>query len=232
MPGKHARQQSSFEDLPYTCESAMGLLSKIFRRSKSSSDAVLSRRLEQSIGGAGYWATRMPREAVRLTQQVQLRNVVATAIIFSTGLMAWPLISHASPLTAQVVLSALSGVSALAIAAPHVTGLSDRTEEAIKLCGSYATIHGELLRAQQRLSEGSAEHKTHVAELIRQYENVMARKDAALPLSGRRSGVRPRARLQPAQSQQAHGNAPHRTGRHRLEPSRFGRELNPSAGDR
>ncbi|MFD7283938.1 hypothetical protein ACFV80_44895 [Streptomyces sp. NPDC059862] len=161
-------------------------------------------------------------------QQVQLRNVVAAAVIFSTGLMAWPLISHAPPLTAQVVLSVLTGVSALAIAAPHVTGLSERTEETIKLCGSYATIHGELLRAQQQLTEGSAEHTTHVAELIRQYENVTARKDAALPPPARRNRTPHPPRPQPTQNHNTHNNPPH----HRLQPPRLRGELNLSTNDR
>ncbi|MER5182983.1 hypothetical protein ABT009_32295 [Streptomyces sp. NPDC002896] len=158
----------------------------------------------------------MPREAVRLLQLVQLHNVVAAAIIFTTGLLAWPLISHASPLTAQVILSVLAGISALAIAVPYVTGLSDRTEEKIKLCGSYATIYGELLRAQQGLDNGSAAHRTHTAELIRQYENVMARNDA-LPLSGRRGAVR----LRVTEGQGSRGIAPRRPAPGRLEPPRF-----------
>lgn len=204
----------------------MRLLSKIFRRSKKSPDAALSRRLEQSIGGAGYWVTRMPRDAVRLMQQVQLHNIVAAMTIFTTGLLAWPLISHASPLTAQVVLSVLSVIAALTIAAPQFNGLCDRTEETIKLCGAYATIYGELLQAQQQLNEGTAEHRTRAAELLRQYENVAARKDAALALSGRRSAVR----LRLGHRWEADGNAL-RHPAPQLEPPPARQGLTPPADD-
>ncbi|MGW3624778.1 hypothetical protein [Streptomyces sp. NPDC000880] len=199
----------------------MRLLSKVFRTSTNSSDAVLSRRLEQSIGGAGYWVTRMPREAVHLMRKSQLYNIAAAAIAFITGILAWPLISHTSPLTACVVLSVLAAIAALTIAAPQVTGLGDRTEETIKLCGSYAAIHGELLQAQQRLIEGSAEDAAHAVDIIRQYENVTARNDALV--SGRRSA---QPRLQLTAPQEARPNPPHLPGPRLLEPPSVRPELN------
>ncbi|OAH11131.1 hypothetical protein [Streptomyces jeddahensis] len=162
----------------------MSLLPKFFRRSKNPSHPAMSRRLEQSIEGAGYWVKRMPREAVHLVQRFRLYNVAAAAISLFTGLLAWPLIAQTSQFTAQVVLSTLSGLAALTIAVPHAVGLSDRTEETIKLCGTYGRIYGELLQAKQRLTAGAADHSTHAADLIRQYEDVTGRKDA-LALPGR-----------------------------------------------
>ncbi|MBA2950539.1 hypothetical protein [Streptomyces himalayensis] len=198
----------------------MSLLTNVFQTSKDSPDAVLSRRLEQSIGGAGYWVTRMPREAVHQLRKFQRCNIAAAAIAFITGILAWPLISHTSLLTACVALSVLAAIAALTIVAPQLTGLGERTEESIKLCGSYATIYGELLEAQQRMIEGSTEDAARAIEIIRQYENVTARNEA---LAFGRTSARPRLQLTATRGA---SDLPSQPGAFLLEPPSVRPELN------
>ena len=160
----------------------MKLLSKIFRGSKNPADAAMSQRLEESIESAGYWANRMPREAARLVQKVRLYTSTAAALSLITGLLAWPVIGESSHLTAQVLISVLSGLAALAIVAPHAIGLSDRGDESIKLCSTYGAMYRELLETKEQLATGSLKDPSQVADIICQFERIQERRDAlALP---------------------------------------------------
>lgn len=160
----------------------MKLLSKIFRGSKNPADAAMSQRLEESIESAGYWANRMPREAARLVQKVRLYTSTAAALSLITGLLAWPVIGESSRLTAQVLISVLSGLAALTIVAPHAIGLSDRGDESIKLCSTYGAMYRELLETKEQLATGSLKDPSQVADIICQFERIQERRDAlALP---------------------------------------------------
>ncbi|MFB7225914.1 hypothetical protein [Streptomyces sp. NPDC056227] len=160
----------------------MKLLPRIFRQSKDPADAVVSRRLEESIECAGYWARRMPWEAARLVRKVRFYTLAAAVLSLVTGLLAWPVIGGSSQLTAQVFISVLAGLAALVVVVPHATGLSDRGDESIRLCGTYGAVYRELLEARGRLAAGSLEDPAHVAEIIRQFEHIQERRDAlALP---------------------------------------------------
>jgi hypothetical protein len=160
----------------------MKLLPRIFGQSKDPADAVVLRRLEESIESAGYWSKRMPREAARLVRKVRLYTLAAAVLSLGTGLLAWPVIGGSSQLTAQVFVSVLSGLAALAIVAPHATGLSDRGDESIRLCSTYGAVYRELLEARGRLAAGSLDDPSQVADIICQFELIQERRDAlALP---------------------------------------------------
>jgi hypothetical protein len=96
----------------------------------------------------------------------------------------------------------LSGLAALAIAAPHVLALSDRSDESIKLCGTYAAIYRELLDAKARVTAGSLEEPSHVADVIALFERIQERTDALMLPAGDENvpgGLRDTARpLMPA----------------------------------
>lgn len=160
----------------------MKLLSRILREPKHPVDTVLSQRLEESIENSGYWARRMPREAARLVRKVRLYALAAAVLSLITGLLVWPVIAESSQLTAQVIISVLSGLAALTIFAPHAAGLSDRGDESIKLGSTYGAMHRELLEAKHRLATGSIKDPDQVADIIRQFEHIQKRRDAlALP---------------------------------------------------
>ncbi|WP_230396520.1 hypothetical protein [Streptomyces blattellae] len=132
---------------------------------------------------------------MHLLHRARLYHIAAAALSVIAGLAAWPLIADGSRLTAQVVLSALSCLAALTIAAPYATGLHDRAEESIKLCGTYGAIYGELLRAQSQLGT-QATTPPRVRELIQQFDDVNTRKDALrlaapAPDSGQTPGEHP-----------------------------------------
>ncbi|MGW3660488.1 hypothetical protein ACWD6R_34720 [Streptomyces sp. NPDC005151] len=162
----------------------MKLLPRIFRQSKDPADAVILRRLEESIESAGYWAKRMPREAARLVHKVRLYTLAAAVLSLVTGLLAWPVIGGSSRLTAQVFVSVLSGLAALVIVVPHATGLSDRGDESIRLCSTYGVVYRELLEARGRLAAGSLDDPSHVADIIRQFEHIQERRDALALVAG------------------------------------------------
>ena len=158
--------------------------------------AAISRRLEDSTARARYWVRRMPREAVHLLQRIRLYNSAAAALSVFTGLLAWPVIADGSRLTAQVLLSTLSGLTALTVAAPYAAGLHDRAEESIKLCGTYGTVYGELLRAQHQLSTRPV-RQSRVPEVIQQFDDITTRKDSlglAAPAPGTDQEPGPRRR--------------------------------------
>lgn len=191
--------------LPTNRESAMKLLSKVFRQSKNPADAMMSRLLEQSIEHAGYWAKRMPREAAHLVQKVRLYTLGSAVLSLTAGILAWPVIAESSQLGAQVLVSALAGLAAFTIIAPHASGLSDRADESIKLCSAYSAIYRDLLDTKDRLAHGSMTDPSHAADIIRRFQHIQERKDAlGLPagnghtvsgparLQGRRNGRRGR----------------------------------------
>ncbi|MFJ5273421.1 hypothetical protein [Streptomyces sp. NPDC088358] len=172
-------------------ESAMKLLSKVFRQPKNSADEVMLRLLEESAEDAGYWAGRMPREAARLVRKVRMYTVASAGLSLTAGLLVWPAIAESSQFGAQVVVSALSGFAALVIVAPHASGLSDRADESIKLCSAYSAVYGDLLAAKSRLDSGSTADFSHAAEIFRRFQHIQERKDAlALPAgNGRVAGA-------------------------------------------
>ncbi|MFJ7947534.1 hypothetical protein ACIQ6K_28365 [Streptomyces sp. NPDC096354] len=115
-------------------------------------------------------------------QKVRLYTSTAAALSLITGLLAWPVIGESSHLTAQVLISVLSGVAALTIVAPHAIGLSDRGDESIKLCSTYGAMYRELLEAKEQLATGSLKDPSRVADIICQFERIQERRDAlALP---------------------------------------------------
>lgn len=140
-------------------------------------DGEVLRQLDGSAVRARYWVKRTPREAIRLLHRARQYNIAAAALSIITGLLAWPIIADGSRLTAQIVVSTLSCLAAVAIAAPYATGLHDRVEESIKLCGMYGALYGELLRAQGHLGTHPAS-QPRVTELIQQFNDVTTRKDA------------------------------------------------------
>lgn len=176
------------------------MLLTLVRRGKRSAgappvDDTLSRQLDGRATRARYWVKRTPREAVHLLHRARLYHIAAAALSVIAGLVAWPLIADGYRLTAQVVVSALSCLAAVAIAAPYATGLHDRTEESIELCGMYGAIYGELLRAQGQLGAQGAT-QPRVRELIQQFDDVDTRKDslglaAPAPDGGQGAGEHP-----------------------------------------
>ena len=176
------------------------MLLTFIRRQKSPAraqhvDGTILRRLDGSAARARYWVKRTPREAVRLLHRTRLFHIAGAALSIITGLVAWPVIADGSRLTAQVVVSALSCLAAVAIAAPYVTGLHDRAEESIKLCGTYGAVYGELLRAQGQLGT-HATTQARVTELIQQFDDVATRRHALglaapAPDPGQASGEHP-----------------------------------------
>jgi hypothetical protein len=158
----------------------MTLPFKFFKQSGPPVDAALSRRLGESIESVGYWVQRMPREAAHLAHKSRVYTIAAAVLSLFTGFLAWPVIAESSPLTAQVLVSSLSFLAAFTVAAPHVLGLSDRGDESIKLCGTYAAMYRELLDVRDKITAGSMKDPSRVADLIRQFERIQKRKDATL----------------------------------------------------
>ncbi|MFE5136246.1 hypothetical protein ACFRDV_01020 [Streptomyces fagopyri] len=169
----------------------MKLISKVFRQPKNSADEVMLRLLEESAEDAGYWAGRMPREAAGLVRKVRMYTLASAGLSLTAGLLVWPAIAESSQFGAQVVVSALSGFAALVIVAPHASGLSDRADEAIKLCSAYSAVYGDLLAAKCRLDSGSTADFSHAAEIFRRFQHIQERKDAlGLPAgNGRLAGT-------------------------------------------
>ncbi|MFG2479139.1 hypothetical protein [Streptomyces fagopyri] len=165
----------------------MKLISRVFRQPKNSADEVMLRLLEESAEDAGYWAGRMPREAAGLVRKVRMYTLASAGLSLTAGLLVWPAIAESSQFGAQVVVSALSGFAALVIVAPHASGLSDRADEAIKLCSAYSAVYGDLLAAKGRLDSGSTADFSHAAEIFRRFQHIQERKDAlALPVGNGR----------------------------------------------
>lgn len=140
-------------------------------------DGATLRQLDGRAARARYWVKRTPREAVHLLHRTRLYNIAAAALSITTGLLAWPVIADGSHLTAQVMVSTLSCLITATIAAPYATGLHDRAEESIKLCGEYGTIYGELLRAKNQLGTRPTT-QPRVTELIQQFDDITTHKDA------------------------------------------------------
>ncbi|MFC5220438.1 hypothetical protein [Streptomyces coerulescens] len=140
-------------------------------------DGELVRRLDAGATRARYWVKRTPTEAVHLLRRARLYHLGAAALSIITGLLAWPVIADGSRLTAQIVLAALSCLAAVAVAAPYVTALHDRAEEAVTLCGTYGALYGELLRAHSQLGTHTVT-PAHAAELLQQLDDLATRTDA------------------------------------------------------
>ncbi|MFA3838264.1 hypothetical protein [Streptomyces aureus] len=148
------------------------------RKSKTPAAAALSQRLEETIESSEYWARRMPREAVRLARKERLYGVAAGGVSLLTGLLAWPLVAESSMLTAQVLISGLSGLAALAIAAPYVSGLSDRGEDSIKLGSAYGEMHRELLRGREQIAEAFEKNTSQLPGFCQQFDYIEERRDS------------------------------------------------------
>lgn len=148
---------------------------------------AISKRLDASIEEAEHWAKRMPREAASLVGRARTYSVAAGGISFFVGLLAWPLSAQSPSLTAQVVISGLSGMAALAIAAPYASGLSDHVDESLDLCRAYGVMHRELLDAKAQLVGGSRRDLSRVADVLSDFECIQERRDA-LPVSAGGSG--------------------------------------------
>ncbi|WP_345033772.1 hypothetical protein [Streptomyces sannanensis] len=155
----------------------MTLLAKLFTQPKDPADAALSRQLEESIESAGYWVHRMPREAARLARKVRRYTTASAVLSFVTALVVWPVVDESSQLTAQVLVCVMSGLAALAVAIPHALGLSDRSDESIRLCGAYAEVYRELLDARHRFTAGSRTDASRWADVIRRFEGIQRRKE-------------------------------------------------------
>ncbi|MCX5081549.1 hypothetical protein ACFC18_40415 [Streptomyces sp. NPDC056121] len=148
------------------------------RKSKTPAAAAISQRLEETIESSEYWARRMPREAVRLVRKERLYGVAAGGVSLLTGLLAWPLVAESSMLTAQVLISGLSGLAALAVAAPYASGLSDRGEDSIKLGSAYGEMHRELLRDREQIVEGLEKNASHLSGFYQQFDYIEERRDS------------------------------------------------------
>ncbi|MFC9533638.1 hypothetical protein [Streptomyces sp. NPDC056975] len=148
------------------------------RKSKTPAAAALSQRIEETIESSEYWARRMPREAVRLVRKERLYGVAAGGVSLLTGLLAWPLVAESSMLTAQVLISGLSGLAALAIAAPYVSGLSDRGEDSIKLGSAYGEMHRELLRGREQIAEAFEKNTSQLPGFCQQFDYIEERRDS------------------------------------------------------
>ncbi|MGW4203232.1 hypothetical protein [Streptomyces sp. NPDC004726] len=136
----------------------------------------MSRLLQQSIDTAAHWAKTMPREAARLAHRARLYTLASATLSLTTALLAWPLIAGIPPLYAQTLISTLSALAALTLAAPHVTGLHDRATEAIKLCSAYTAIHQDLLHTQSQLTTGTDTNTAHATDALHRYQLIQQRR--------------------------------------------------------
>ncbi|MFJ8637205.1 hypothetical protein [Streptomyces sp. NPDC093568] len=162
----------------------MAVLMTLVRRRKSPAgapcDGEILRQLDDSAQRARYWVKRTPRETAHLLRRARLYSIAAASLSVLTGLWAWPVIADTSRLTAQIVLSTLSCLAALAIAAPYATGLHDRIEESIRLSATYGTLYGELLRAHHQFPT-HATTPARATELIQQLNDITTHHDAPRP---------------------------------------------------
>ncbi|MFD3480781.1 hypothetical protein [Streptomyces sp. NPDC058695] len=147
-------------------------------KTKTTAAAAISQRLEETIESSEYWARRMPREAVRLVRKERLYGVAAGGVSLLTGLLAWPVVAESSALTAQVLISGLSGLAALVIAAPYASGLTDRGEDSVKLGSAYGEMHRELLRGREQIAAGSAETTSQLPGFYQQFDYIEERRDS------------------------------------------------------
>ncbi|MFF1684870.1 MULTISPECIES: hypothetical protein [unclassified Streptomyces] len=208
----------------------MNMPHRSLRESKTPATAAVSQRLEETIDSSEYWARRMPREAVRLVRKERLYGVAAGGVSLLTGLLAWPLLAESSMLTAQVLISGMSGLAALAIAAPYASGLTDRGEDSIKLGSAYGEMHRELVRGKEQIVEGFETNKSQLSGFYQQFDYIEEHRDslgirpipsrvsaAGLPLAGefgRREQTVPIApRTHPRRSAPAAPAAPVGSGR-------------------
>ncbi|MET7512566.1 hypothetical protein ABZS88_03640 [Streptomyces sp. NPDC005480] len=145
---------------------------------KTPAAAAISQRLEETIESSEYWARRMPREAVRLVRKERLYGVAAGGVSLLTGLLAWPVVAESSVLTAQVLISGLSGLAALAVAAPFASGLSDRGEDSVKLGSAYGEMHRELLRGREQIAAGSVDATSQLSGFYQQFDYIEERRDS------------------------------------------------------
>ncbi|MFF1353229.1 hypothetical protein [Streptomyces sp. NPDC058297] len=148
------------------------------RKSKTPAAAAVSQRLEETIDSSEYWARRMPREAVRLVRKERLYGVAAGGVSLLTGLLAWPLVAESSMLTAQVLISGLSGLAALVVAAPYASGLSDRGEDSIKLGSVYGEMHRELVRGREQIAEGSETNTSQLPGFYGRFDRIEECRDS------------------------------------------------------
>lgn len=161
----------------FKLEGFMKLLQRSLRKSKTAAGAAISRRLEETIESTEYWAKRMPREAVRALHKERLFGIASGGISLLTGLLVWPAFADSSALAVPALVSGLSGLAALTVAAPYISGLSDRSEDSIKLGGAYGAINRELLRAREAGVAESMKNASQLSEIFGQFDCVEERRD-------------------------------------------------------
>lgn len=153
-------------------------LHRSLRKSQTPTGAATSKRLEETIESTEYWARRMPREAVRLLRRERVYGIAGGVLSLLTGVLVWPACAELSTVAVPALLSGLCGLAALAIAAPYMGGLSDRSEDSIKLSGAYGEMNRELLRAREQAVAGSMEHSVQLPELFGQFDRVEEFRDS------------------------------------------------------
>jgi hypothetical protein len=163
---------------PFKLERFMKMLPRSLRKSKAPAAAAISKKLEETIESTEYWAKRMPREAVRLVRKERLFGIAAGGLSLFTGFLVWPVVADSSALTVQILVSGLSGLAALAIAAPYASGLSDRGEDSIKLGSTYGAMHRELLRAREQVAAGSVTSSSQLSPFYGQLDYIEERRDS------------------------------------------------------
>ena len=163
----------------------MTLLPTHSSQSRNPADAVMSRRLDDAVECAGHWLRHMPNEAARLARRARLCTAAAALCALLAGLLTWPVIARWTRFDAQVLVSALCGLVALTVVAPHLLGLTDRSDEAVRLCGTYATLYRELLDVRSRLVTGSLADPSQVTDIVALFERIHQRTDALRPRTGR-----------------------------------------------
>jgi hypothetical protein len=137
--------------------------------------------LDRCIESADYWAKYLPI-VTYYNRQREKRFAIAAAFFSTlTGLGVWAILQTSTQWPAVLLISLVSGASALVVLIPQIAGYAETAEKAMFLCPKYGSVLGQLhdAKAMVEKDENNQAYQATAKKAVEEFQAIKSEKDTA-----------------------------------------------------
>jgi len=137
--------------------------------------------LDNCIESADYWAKNLPTVTYYNRQRDKRYAIAAASFSTLTGLGVWTILQTSTQWPAVLVISLVSGGSALVVLIPQIMGYAETAEKAMFLCPKYGSVLGQLhdAKAMVKKGEDNQAYQATAKKAVEEFQAIKSEKDTA-----------------------------------------------------
>lgn len=138
-------------------------------------------RLAICRDSAEFWTQRLGTFGEELETKADVYAIVALGLSTLTAGAVWTTVSSSTDVWAQVAVTIIALLAALAVGVPKTRNFSGGAVKASELSTRYGSVYGDLLDAVKALEAHQSIANDDLRRLVEKFESIKAEKDNMHP---------------------------------------------------